>query len=209
MSKSEDEFYNELDKKTLRRSFCSCQSMLVLFGILTLISMLTVFYLIKIIKSQNLPPRIIESSKENKETFLKKLSSELSSNENQNLVLTLTSEELTALFQEGLTGRLIIKNPQIIISEKGIDIFGTLVKPISAQISILALPKVKDGKIAMEVQKFKTGGLSLERFFGNDLEGILNSTMDRNFQELYNNYEIEKIELKEDKMIIYGKLKGA
>lgn len=204
---SEDEFYAELDKKTLRRSCCNCQTMLIFFGVLLVVSISFVYYCYREIKQSNLASKVVNFTFQDKENFYKKLM--VASDDEKTFEITVASRELTAIMSEGISFQnLLLKNIQVIIRQEGIDIFGTLTKPLSSEVSIITVPEVSDGKVRLEVKKITAGRLSLPKYFNSKLAESLNSLMDKNFSTLYNEYEIEQIELKEDKMLIRGKLKA-
>lgn len=205
MKNQEDEFYAELDKKTLGRSCCTSQTMIIFFLVLLIGAIFGTIYCFNQIKKVNFPSKILTSTFKDKNDFYSKLKFKPSQ---ENFEITVTSEELTAITAEGISGKnFIIKNIQVIIGKDGVDIFGTLTKPLSSQIKITTIPKVENGKIKFEIQKFTAGKLTLPKFINNEVAGALNKAMDQNFQELYQNYEVREIFLFDGKMIIDGKLK--
>ncbi len=205
MKNHEDEFYAELDKKTLYKSCCTMQTMLFLFIGLLIVSIFGTIYCYREIKKINFSSKIITATFQDKNDFYDKLKI-LSGQED--FEITVTSAELTAITAEGISGKdFIIKNIQVIISNTGVDIFGTLTKPLSSQIKIETIPKVLNGKIDFEVSRFTAGSLAMPKFIKNEIASALNKAMDQNFDKLYKNYEVKNINLQDDKMIISGKLK--
>lgn len=201
----EDEFYNDLDKKSLHRSCCTFQTMILLFVFLLIVAISGTFYLYKEIKKINISSKIITATFENRNSFNKKISLD---SHPAVFEIAVTSEELTAVLSEGISAQnFIIKNIQAIIDNNGINIYGTLVKPLSSQIKIETVPKVEQGKVKFTVNKITAGKLTLPKFITNQVENALNKAMDQNFTKLYENYEVQNINLFIDKMIISGKLK--
>lgn len=201
----EDEFYNELDEKTGRQS-CSCQTLAIFFSIILILTVGLTFYLFRQIKKVNFSFAIVSSTLEDKNKFLEKM--KLNPQENQTFALKITSEELTSLVTEGLSIRnFLIKDLQMLIDKEGIKIFGMLIKPLSSKIKIETAPVVEDGKIKLTIKKVQAGSLILPKYFFLDLENSLNAMTGQIFEGLYQNYQVEKIELEINQMTIFGKLK--
>jgi uncharacterized protein YpmS len=179
--------------------------MILFFVGLLVLAIIGTFYCYNQIKKINFPSKIVASTFQDKDSFYEKIKS---SDLQENIEITITQEELTAVTSGGLSGRnFIIKNTQVIINENSVDIFGTLTKPLSSQIKIVTVPKVNSGKVKFEVQKFTAGNLSMPKFISDKIAESISKTMDENFSEFYTNYEVENINLFDGKMIISGKLK--
>jgi len=179
--------------------------MIIFFLVLLIGAIFGTIYCFNQIKKVNFPSKILTSTFQDKNDFYSKLKFEPNQ---ENFEITVTSEELTAITAEGISGKnFIIKNIQVIVGKDGVDIFGTLTKPLSSQIKITSVPKVENGKIKFEIRKFTAGKLTLPKFINNEVADALNKAMDQNFQELYQNYEVREIFLFDGKMIINGKLK--
>lgn len=199
----EDEFYRELDQKTLHHSCCTTQTMLLSFIIILIVATLGTIYIYSRLKKISFSSKTILSTFQNKDDFQEKLKLEP---DQENFEITITSEELTAITTEGISGKnFLVKNIQVIVEQDKLTIFGTLLKPINSQIKIEALPKVENGKIKFEVQKMTAGSLGIPKFISSKIENALNLAMDENFEILYNTAEVQTIELFDDKMVIGGK----
>ena len=195
-----------MDKKTTRRSCCTCQTMLILFGVIFLVVGLFTFYLFRQIKQIDFSPSQIFPSTVSRESFSRKL--QIDPQSNPELKLTITAEELGSVFSSGLSGGgFEIKEMWAQIEEDGITIFGQLTKPLRTSLTIEAKPEVLDGKIGFKIEKISAGKLTLPGLLNSEIEKALNKIIDENFTSLYENYKIEKIELQKDQMIILGKLK--
>lgn len=201
----EDEFYQEMDKKTLKNSCCSCQTMAIFFGIVLAIASIGVIYLFYQIKA-DFSFKSLPTSLEEKNKFSAKIN--LNPQLSPSFELVITSEELTASVQEGFSlNNLAVKDIQMVVHEKGVDAFGALVRPLNAKIYLLFQPKADQGQINFEVKKIKAGNLALPQFLSSQFDKPINELLARNFAPLYKNYQVENIELFDDKMIIRGKLK--
>lgn len=205
MKNQEDDFYSEVDKRSLHKSCCTFQTLIIFFVILLVITLSGAIYCYRQIKKINLSSKIVTSSSEDKNNFINKLQPESGA---QTFEISITSEELTAVTSGGIAGKnLLIKNTQVIISADDIIIYGSLVKPISSELKIKTIPKVVDKKIKFEVQSATAGDLGLPNFINQYISDGLNKAMDENFSKLYQDYEVLNINLFSDKMVISGKIK--
>lgn len=205
MKNQEDEFYEELDRKKLHHSCCTTQTMLIFFLVILIGAIGSTIYCYTKLKAINFSSKTILATFQDKNDFYDKLKIQP---DQENFEITLTSAELTAITAEGISGKnFLIKNVQVIISKDDVEIFGTLIKPLSAQIKITTLPQAENGKIKFEVLSLKVGHLSMPKFIQNNIEAVLNQAMDQNFQALYETAEVQTIVLFDDKMIIGGKVR--
>lgn len=204
MKNQEDEFYAELDRKKLHQSCCTAPTMLIFFGILLIMAIGGSFYLYQKIKAIDFSfqtPAVFQ----NKKVFSEKLKLDPTQ---PSFEIPVTSNDLTAVLTEGISGRnFIIKNIQARIGQGGVSIFGTLTKPLGSQIKIEATPQVANGKIEFVVTKFTAGQLVLPQFVGTEIAKGLNRAMDENFNSFYQTASVENITLSDDKMVIGGKTK--
>ena len=199
----EDNFYADLDKKTAHRSCCTCQTLIIFFAIILTISIIIVFFLVREIKKINLSPQKITTSFTLKDSFNKKI-------EVTDLEFTteITSEELTSIMSDGLKlGQFDIKDIQVTVDKDGLNIYGNTKMIVKTNFKVETTPKAENGKIKIAVNKISAGHLSLPGILKPQIEKNLNEYFDNKFSNLYQNYEIEKIELQQDKIIISGKLK--
>lgn len=177
--------------------------MAIFFGIILAVAVGLTFYLVKAAKEANLPSKIVNFTWQDKND----LNEKIKANTDSNIEIPINSKELTAILSEGFgPKRYVIKNVQAVIDEKGINIYGTLVKPLSSQVKITAEPKVENGKIKMNILEMKIGKLSMPEVIAKEFEDSLRIALDQNFSALYENYEVINIESLNDKIIIGGKL---
>ncbi len=201
----EDEFYRDLDKKGARRSCCTFQTMLIFFGVILILSSLLTFFLYREIKKINFSATKIYPSAISKQSFIDKL--KLDKNQNPTFSIVVTAEELTSLAADGIRAfSLEINEAQIEIENSRTIVYGKLIKPLKSDIKIEAVPEVEKGKIKMSVEKVSAGKLTLPGMLNLEIEKALNKMMDENFSSLYENYQVEKVELRQDEMVISGKL---
>lgn len=202
---AEKAFYADLDKKTTRRSCCTWQTFVIFFCCLAIVASTVTVYLFYKIKQAGFSIEKLYPSTVSKESFLAKLKI---GKENPTFSITITQQELTSVMANGLkTISFEIKETQTIIDSSGVTFYGKLIKPLKADIKIETVPKIKDGKIFFEVAQTSAGKLVLPRFLNSEIEKALNNLMDENFATLYENYNVEKIELQKDQMEVSGRLK--
>lgn len=199
----EDNFYADLDKKTAHRSCCNCQTLVIFFTALLIISIIIVFFLVREIKKINLSPQKINTSFSLQESFNKKITVT-----DPEFTTEITSEELTSIMGDGLKlGQFDIKDVQITVDKDGLNIYGNTKMIVKTNFKVETTSKAENGKIKIAVNKISAGRLSLPGILKSQIEENLNQYFDNKFSNLYQNYQIEKIELEQNKMIISGKLK--
>lgn len=207
VDKSEDKnFYQELDKETLKKSCCNCQTMAIFFIVLAIIVGFVTYYLVRQIRTINVTVRKINPSSLSKNNLLQKLNIDKNS---PTFTITITSEELTSLVSGGISATgFSISDVQVLINPENIEIFGKLTKPFSADIKITALAEVQDGKLRFKVTNTSAGKLTLPGLINSQIESAFNNLIDQNFANLYQNYQIEQVSLESDRMNISGKIKN-
>ena len=202
----EDEFYSELDQKTQKKNCCTCHTMLIFFAILLIVCGLLVYWGVKKIKQINLSYRAVVPSESARQSFTEKLNATFQNN--PNITLMITAEELTTLASAGFSGtNFILKDIQFIITSQEMDIFGTLTKPLGSNLKITTFPQVENAKVKMKVQSIDAGKLRLPAILYSEVEKVLNSLMETNLASFYEKYAVEEVFLQEDQMVIKGKLK--
>ena len=205
-SSDENKFYQDLDKKTLKKSCCNCQTMVIFFIALALIVGGVTYYLFRQIKTINISIRRVSPSNITKNDFVSKLNIP---NNSPTFTIPITSAELTSLASAGINATgFSISDVQVLINLQNIEIFGKLTKPFSADIKITALPEVQAGKLRFKVTNTSAGKLTLPGLINSQIESSFNNLLDQNFANLYQNYQVEQITLESDTMNISGKLKN-
>jgi len=200
---AEHAFYDEMDQKTEKKSFCNCYTMAIFFGLLLILIVILTIYVAKIINRENINPQnllpLILERIQNDENISAK---------NPTLNLTVTADELNSILPENLKSySLNLENPKISISESGMLIKGQLATPIKIPVEMTALVLPKEGKISIKVVKSKMGLIPLPGIVRAGIENSLNELMDKNFAQVYETYEVNNIELGENQMTIFGNLK--
>lgn len=202
----ENNFYQELDRKSRRHSCCSCKTMVVFFTILLIFFSILTIYFYKQIKKVNISFNKISPSSVSENSFIQKLA--IDPQKNSSFFISVTSEELTTVSSKGVkTFAFEMKDIQVEIGLENILSFGKMTKPLKSDMKIQTLPKVQNDKVYFEVIKISAGKLTLPGLLSSEIEKGLNKLMNENFQSLYENYKVENIKLQENQMIISGSLK--
>lgn len=195
-----------MDRKTLRRSCCSCKTLAIFFGILLIITAGLLIYGFRLIKKINITENI-QPSLQAKNEFFEKI--KFDQEKTPTLELRITSEEMTSIASGGFSNNYFeTREVQIQILSEGIEIFGKMIKPLKTDLKIESKPEVDKGQIHFKFNKISAGKLGLPGLLKSEIEQAFNKMMDENFKDLYQYYQVEKIELKEDEMIIYGQIKS-
>lgn len=202
----EESFFGEMDKSKIHQSCCTCQSMAILFGLILIILAGGLFYIYWQITREKvfafkLPTNISLQS------FNARLNN-LSNISSNNLELTLSNEDMTALLSEGLSFQtFLLKEIQVQILPSQILIYGRLVKPLQSKVVISAIPKTQNGKVIFEVTGVTAGNFNFPKFFNSQISKSLNSLIDAKLAPIYAKFNIEEIRLNENSLTIYGQAK--
>ena len=203
----EDNFFSEMDKKTSRRSCCTWQTLILFFAGVLAIAILLTIYLYHEIKKVDFSLHEVYPTTASQENFQKKL--QLNPAENPTFSIAITVEDLDSIAANGIktAPALEVKDIQFQIDQSQIIIYGKLNKPLKADLKMETIPRVSDDKINFKISKITAGKISLPNLLNSQIEQALNKLMDENFQPLYENYQVDKIELQNSQMVISGKLK--
>lgn len=202
----EDSFYSEMDKRSLKKSCCGWQTMIIFFSILLVVTSLLTIYIYQKIKKINISFDKYYPSAVSQDSFRQKLS--IDPNTNPSFSIAITSQELTAATSRGInTLTLAIENISADINTANLIFFGKMTKPLKSDLEIVTIPKVENKKIVLEIENMTAGKLTIPGILSSEIQKAFNALLDENFENLYKNYQVEKIELQADQMIISGKLK--
>lgn len=203
-NKDNDSFYKELDEKKAHNSCCTCQSLLILLFLMLIFSTGILFYLYFVSTKGGFFP----FSNSNSSDVLKRIEN-INQNKIEPLVIEISENDLDEILNSvPLSGNLLLKNIKSDITSENIFLYGNLIKPISSKITITVKPKAKNGEVFFEINKLTLGDLKLFNLLSNTFSDNLSNLFNTQMKEVYNNYTVEKIELLDGKMIIYGKLKN-
>lgn len=201
----ENRFYKEVDEKRSHNSCCTCQTMLIFFVIIFIITIFGVYYFYKQITNSNIKfnlPDITASFDEVKNKFSKMDFS------GKDISLPVSEEELSVLIKDGFNlESLSLKDLQTTINPESIIIYGDLIKPINSKIAMETIPEIIDNRIYFRVDSIKAGKLNLPKFIADRYAESLSENLAQKISVIYNNFTVEEVILQDKKMLIKGKKK--
>lgn len=199
----EHAFYSDLDKKTEKKSCCSCYTLAILFIIAAIIVVLLALYLLKTFRGKEITPNF--SNVNAGELIGNKLNQ---IKDEPTLKLAISSSELTALLDAGVNSfNLELQEPKVDITDSEIIISGKQKQFFSSTIVINVLPVVKNEKVYLRVIKVKSWNLPMPGMLSAGFEKTLNNILDKRLQDVYDKYKVTDIQLEEGQMTIFGKIK--
>lgn len=205
--KENDKFYSELDQDKIHGSCCTCQSLALLFIFILIIASIGSFFLYKQITSIKVSP-LNFNSKISFNDFTNRLNA-IKLDNSGIADVTLSESDFDVLMSEGINVQnFILKDIQTNIAPEGMQITGTLVKPLSSKVVVSLDPVVVSGKIKFEIKKIQAGKLDIPKFMLPKIESSLNKSMDVKLSLIYQKINIEEIVLAERELILKGKLKN-
>ena len=201
----EEKFYNELDKKTAHKSCCTCQTFIIFFFIVLVIISGFIFYLYwQITRGGGLQTNINVTTSNDFQAKIEKPSID----QNGQFQLVLTSDDLSSLLSEGFsTENFILKEIKVSINPSKMLIYGTLVKPLSSKVVIIAIPKVEGEKLRFIIENISAGNINLPASVNNSLNNSLSSLFDKKLADFYQKYTVDKVILEENQIYIFGEIK--
>ncbi len=150
------------------------------------------------------PPRPIAVSTDAAAQLESRIQQSLGGPPGQQFILRVTDTEVTSLVATELAkyDESPVADPQVWFTQGKIYGTGRLVNvlPIEARFYIIALARVRDGKIVVEIEKFSTGALPIPDKVLQTISQSINETMD----ELQLEMEISTLEILEGEAIIKG-----
>ncbi len=150
------------------------------------------------------PPRPIAVSTESAGQLESRIQQSLGSQPGQQFILRVTDTEVTSLVATKLAqyDESPVADPQIWFTQGKIYGTGRLVNvlPVEARFYLIALPRVREGKIAVEIEELSAGALPIPDSFLQTISQSINETMD----ELQLEMEITALEILEGEAIIKG-----
>lgn len=153
------------------------------------------------------PPRPIVASTDAAGQLESRIRQSLGGPPGQQFILRVTDTEVTSLLATELAkyDESPVADPQVWFTQGKIYGTGRLVNvlPVEARFSIVALARVRDGKIVVEIEKFSTGALPIPEKALQTISQSINETMD----ELQLEVEITALEVLEGEAIIKGSRK--
>ena len=202
----DEDFYKELDKKSLHQSCCTCQTLAIFFVGLLLILSGTIFFLYwQISHGGGLRFNVAQMS--TAKDFQKKLTDTKPSKSGE-YRLVLSSDELNTVINEGLSvSDFILKDMTLSVNPNEILIYGNLIKPLNSKIVMTTVPKAENGKLVLEVTKIAAGNVNLPSLFNKRATESLNNLLDKKMTSFYEKATVSSVTLEQNQIILIGKTK--
>ena len=126
--------------------------------------------------------------------------------EGTRLEITITEAQLTSLLRQQLkqqNNSYFANDTQIVIQKSGIELSGTLLKPINSYVTIGLIPTLTDGQFPIGVGPIKAGSTALPDFIRSLLvDTVLQPQLDAAVEQFSKTGTVEKFELGEGTVTI-------
>ena len=200
-----ENFYDELDKKG-RRSFCTCQTLVMSFVVVVVVLVFGVSWLAKKVTTTIVPQRHVLSTSQDTVNLQQKVI-DLTKEPGASTELMITEQELTSLLIERINNQptIPLRNIQAEINEDEIILSATATKFLQTMLSISVMPRVIDGKPKLELIRIQAGSLKVPAAL---TETIAKSLEDMLTQLPLDNIELKNIRLGKGRMIITGVIRS-
>jgi uncharacterized protein YpmS len=202
MAKKED-FYEELDTKG-KRSFCTCQTLILGFVICIIIIVVLVVVMVKKVTTVVAPLRKVVSTSQNSTELQQKLA-DLRQAPGASTALVLTEQELTQLLVEQISRNAAIplRDVQAQIDPQGVTLTGKATKLFNTGLTIILLPQVTEGRVKLELVSIKAGSLDVPRQLTESIAEALDDALGKELDQL-SGVMVKSIKLDEGQMQITG-----
>jgi hypothetical protein len=209
-------FYKDIDERNKKKSCCTCQTMLIGFGILFVLGAIGVGWLFRAVTSPDLEPlRKVIPSQQALENYQNKLSQAMSEallkevTGGGDVTLVITEEELTSFLasqQDKMENdRVAVKEVSMVITPQFLEAYGQLVKPIKSRLKIIFLPSVKDGRLKVNIKTVEAGKVKLPKFIIGELNVLLEGAIQESVKRGSITY-ITGLELRDGELAITGRM---
>jgi uncharacterized protein YpmS len=154
--------------------------------------------------SVTLPGSPVSVSPEAAQRVEAKLIEALQENPNNQFILRLTDEEITSYMTYSLeeTTEPPIMDPQVKLTKGKVYVAGKLtnVSPVQVQALIIAVPRIIDEQLVIEIESVHLGSLPVP----DTLLDTLSETIDNALEEAQTNLRITQVEVFEEEIVIVG-----
>jgi hypothetical protein len=146
------------------------------------------------------PMRTVLVSTEEAQEFVSTLTNGLVPDQEGRFTLIVTEEELTSYVALSMSESIIA--PQILLADGQIYLYGTIVSPVEAPVTVMATIEVDRGEAHIDIQSVSVDGFPIpETFieaFTQQLDGFISATQSQE------NAEIANVEIEEGAIVISG-----
>ncbi len=185
MAQKED-FYHELDKKG-KRSFCTCQTLALLFLVLAIFAVVGIVVAVKKVTTVIQPSRHVATTSQTT-TELQQKFQELSKAPGASTNLRITEAELTSLLIQGISNqsKVTLRNVQAEIHSDRIVLTATSAELFQSTVTIDIVPSVVEGRLTLESSKIQAGTLPIPAAFTKTISEGLNELINKQLSEQQN-----------------------
>lgn len=200
----EENFYHELDAKTKKRSFCTCQTLAILFIVLAIAAAFGVTTLVKRVATVVTPKRQVTSTSSDADSIQQKVA-DLAKAPGASTNLVITERELTGLLVSGINNQptIPLRDVQAEINPTDIVLSGTLTEYFKTSVSITVIPKAVNGRLKFDVAKIQAGSISVPSYVTEKIVEQLDKLTAEQLGQ-FDNLTIKSILLDEGRMTITG-----
>lgn len=198
-----ENFFDELDSKA-KHSFCTCQSMIILFVLLAIGLAVAGVVIIRQATTAITPLRKVTPTRTDA-TLLQRKFDDLKQAPGASTNLVISEQELTALFSQAIekNDSFPIRGIQAVINPEVIVLSGTATQYVKSDLQVHLLPKVIDGRASLAIIKVEAGTFgvptTLTKLIGSQLDTLLANQL-----SALKNVEVRSIVLGEGKLTISG-----
>lgn len=198
-------FYKEMDEKSGRKSFCTCQTLVIFFIVLFLLGAGLIWRAYKKVSAPAKPKEIVTPTMVSEDTLKKKLEQITQTPTQSQVTIELTNQELTSLLNEFLSAQpnLNIKGAQAQIQPTGVVFAGRLTSPIETDVQVVTQPFVEEGKVRFRIEKVSAGTLGLPEFATKQLSDVLSQAL-KNIDQKLVGVTVQNVELRQGVLVVRG-----
>jgi hypothetical protein len=146
------------------------------------------------------PIRTVPVSTTEAENLISALSQGLVPDSEGRFVLVITEEELTSYVALNMEESIV--DPQIILTDDQIQLYGTMVSPVEAPVTAVASVEVEDSQAHVVVESVSVDGFPIPgtfiEAFAQQIDDLVTTLLD------YENLEISEVQIAGGEMIING-----
>jgi hypothetical protein len=148
------------------------------------------------------PIRTVPVSSEKAQDLVSKLGQDLILDAEGNYVLTITEEDLTSWVAVSMGET--IKDPQIILSDGKIHLYGTITTPVRTTMTAVLLMEAEAGQTQTTVESITFGGFSIPETFAETLVRQIDDLVTPGHSQ--GEVEITEVEIAEGELTLRGRV---
>jgi len=193
MAEKKDDFYKDLDRSSVKKSYCSCLSFAVLFIFALVLIEVVLFWSAKSLRSNPVTPDMIKGIKltQGTDSFSKNQVND------KETTVSISQGTLCAKIVEANKGREI----SCVITPDGIELSGKFSSLGFQNTKVVIVPYVEKEQLKFRVSDARVGNFKVPDVIGTGAAGLLNKTIKNNLPDL-KDASVKSVELQDGVMII-------